>query len=286
MTFIPTSRLAQAKGRAGRNQAFSASSGMKVGKVIAVNRLQYTVDLVLQSGETLREVKVSSSALSTRTGHSYLAKVSNTGRSSQPQRAQGSFIDDRTRTIYALVEYVKDDLDSPIVIGFVLPRTNQMNFDREGFDINRHETDQYSMTEVDQESTYDPTTDTKLSNFEWVHPSGFWIRVGRGAIHEDLTGKDVQGLARFRGTANANTAMRTPGPDTVDYLPVTVKHPSGTGVTLDDNFNIHTSPTGKAEVNDCEILTECSTLATPIFDLLGHALVDFNGDPVLTNTQP
>ena len=287
MSYVPSGSLSQGKGRRGRSQgAMEPPSQVTYGKVIAINMDDYTVDVVLVAmGTPLHRVPVAVNSAGTKSGELYLERFSNLLGKNTQLGPTGSYVDDRTRTVYAVITYVSDDINSPLVIGFILPPTTQMLFDRDGFSITRHESDLYSTIENGLPSTYDSQTDTTISNYEWVHPSGFFVRVGVGSDHEDLTGKDVQRLARFRGTSNANTPLRTPGPDTADYVPVTVKHPSGTGVVLDDNFNIQTSPTGKAEVNGCEILTECSDLTAiapvPIFDLLGHALVDAHGNPVL-----
>lgn len=266
--FVPQAGLRNIRNRNGRSQAPYAAPGMLVGRVIAVHRATYRVDVAMGTGEVVRNMRVSSSLAGTRSGVAYLQSISNAlAGEPLPDGPAGTFNDDGARSVYALVQFAMDDPNHPIVVGFLHPVTSQMMFDRPGFQIERHESDLYTMTENGPASTYDPATDTTIPNHEWFHPSGFYVRVGQGTAHEDLTGQDAQGLAQFRGTANANAAMGSAGPNTADVVPVTVKHPTGTGVTIDTagnltitlapnaTLNIVTSGTGQAQVNGHQITT-------------------------------
>jgi hypothetical protein len=219
------------------------------------------------TGELLRRIKVATPNIGTRAGTAYLQSISNHITTSNPDGPLGDFNDDQNRSVYALVHFIADDPNNPVVTGFLHPHASQMTFDRPGFRIERHESDLYSHTENGPASTYDAATDTTIPEFEWFHPSGLFVRVGQALTHNDLTAQDAQGRARFRGTANANTALGTAGPSSADFTDVVVKHPTGTGFTIDKsgnltitlspnaNLNIVTAGTGKAEVNGHQITT-------------------------------
>jgi hypothetical protein len=249
------------------------SFSVTYGKVIKIHRDIYAVDLVLPTGEIHRRVPVSFPAAGTKSGEIYLQRFSDPQSQATPYGPISTFKEDRDRTIYALVTFISDDVKHPVVLGFVLPLTTQMLFNRPGFSLKRHESDLYTMIENGSRETYESNTDTTIPNWEFYHPSGFFARVGEGTTHEDLTKQDVQGLARFRGTPNANTSMRSAGPDTADYVPLTLKHPSGTGVTINNDgiLNIQTGPTGQAQVNGCRIVTVC--------DLVGGGNVTITEGP-------
>lgn len=267
MAFVPSAGLANSKGRNGRSQAPYAAPGLLVGRVVAVHRDIHSVDVVLGTAEIARRMRVVGTNVGTRAGLQYLQTPSNTITETLPDGPLGSFNDDGNRSLYALVHFIADDPNNPVVIGFLPPHISQMMFDRPGFRIDRHESDLYTHTENGPASTYDSDTDTTIPDFEWYHPSGLFLRVGQATTHNDLTGHDAQGLAKFRGTANANTALGTAGPDSADFTDVVVKHPTGTGFTIDKNgnltltlspnatLNIVTSGTGKAEVNGHQITT-------------------------------
>lgn len=288
MTYVPPAGLSQSRDRNTQSQAPILKPGLFTAKVIYVNVSKNLVDIVLNNSEIRREVPVAFPSMGTKAGQSYLQAISKSvqklGDSGRPY---DDYVDDRDRSVFAVVGFFEENPNFAVVLGFITPKTTQLLFDRQGFALDRHESDLYSMIENGPLSSYDSSTDTLMPEFEWYHPSGFFVKVGIDGDHEDLTGQDEQGLWRVRGTPNANTPMRSAGPDTTDYRTVTVKHPSGTGVTLDTNFNIQTGPGGQAQVNGCEILTECSELnvhsVIPIFDRLGHALVDTYGNPVLTS---
>lgn len=71
--------------------------------------------------------------------------------------------------------------NQPIIMGFLFPQVSQMLFADVDRRISRHTSDVYS------------TIDGQ-GNAEFSHPSGAYIRVGASPAHEDLTGRDLDGL--------------------------------------------------------------------------------------------
>src|SRR2546430_1899249 len=160
MAYVPSASLSQGKGRLARSQgAMEPPSNIVLGRVIEIHRETYTVDVVIgHTGLPVHGIPVAASLLGTKSGEVYLPRVSSQLSTSTSIGSTGVFQEDRERTSYAVVTYIADDVTSPLVIGFVRPKTNQMLFDRDGFAIDRHESDQYSVTENGPQSTYDPAT--------------------------------------------------------------------------------------------------------------------------------
>lgn len=69
----------------------------------------------------------------------------------------------------------------PFVVGFLYPEVSECLFDRNDFKVDRHASDVYS--------TVDANGDMELH-----HPSGAYVRIAQDPAHEDLTGKDYDGI--------------------------------------------------------------------------------------------
>lgn len=84
----------------------------------------------------------------------------------------------RVRDVFGVVGFVNNQ---PVVLGFVFPQVSQMLFGEDGRMVYRHPSDVYLTIDKD-------------GNTELAHPSGAFIRLGVTPEHEDLTGKDANGL--------------------------------------------------------------------------------------------
>ena len=95
----------------------------------------------------------------------------------------------KTRDLIAVVGWFRDG--SPMVLGFVFPQIAQCLFKDKNRMVWRSPSDVYF------------TVDGS-GNAEVFHPSGAYIRMGTSPAHEDLTGRDYDGIwAIKRNTGNA-----------------------------------------------------------------------------------
>ena len=141
-------------------------SGILIGMVIAGHQHDNSLDVQLARDDSvLYGVPLVGPAMTTAAG---LVNMPH------PEGDQGS------QTVVSYVVLCQTD-GGYIAIGFISPQVNQMNFDRKNFKIDRHASDVYS-------------TIDENGNIELSHPSGTFARIATSPGHEDLTGKDHDGL--------------------------------------------------------------------------------------------
>ncbi|MGC1304605.1 MAG: hypothetical protein WA840_19725 [Caulobacteraceae bacterium] len=151
-------------------------------KVTAVHPEAHAVDLVfLDTGAQVPMAPVLSASIGTDFG---LVDLPDPTPPAQPYDVQAT----GGRDVYAAVIYVGG---LPVVVGFKAPEIGQLTFADRSRKISRHASDVY--TSVDSQG-----------NFELFHPSGTYLRIGATTGHEDLTGKDFDGLWRIQN----NTATQ------------------------------------------------------------------------------
>lgn len=118
--------------------------------------------------------------------------------------AEDSAVTTLDREVVAVVGFMNN---VPVIMGFLPPYLSQCFFAEPNRLIHRHASDLYWT--VDQ-----------YANAELAHPSGIFVRIAQDAVHEDLTGLDVN--QRWKISKNITPPAQ-----------VTVSHPSGTVVNID-----------------------------------------------------
>lgn len=151
---------------------------LRMAKVVEVHAEHRSVDLVfLDNGWHCAGVPVLAGTASTSTGTLDLpAPVVGDNKWDAALLEQ--------RDMLAVVGMVGDQ---PVVMGFILPSVSQMVFQRENFAIRRHASDFVE-------------TINDGADYELVHPSGAYLRIGVGDEVEDLTHQDYD--ARWEITRN------------------------------------------------------------------------------------
>lgn len=161
------------------------SANIRLAKVTAVHHEHRAVDLVyLDTGWQISGALVMAPTASTCTGNLDLPAPTIKGDKWDP-----AFSEDRD-----LLAVVADWGGLPIVLGFILPQICQMNFERENFAVYRHASDVY-------------TTIAENGDTELFHPSGTYVKIGQDTAHEDLTGKDYDGLWKLKGASPAQLTI-------------------------------------------------------------------------------
>lgn len=159
-------------------------ASLRWGRVAAIHPEDYSVDLVMtDDGSRLAGVQVLTPHASTNSGSNCLP---------QPSTPASGNVWDLTQTtdrdVLAGVAFFGQ---YQVVLGFRYPQVCQMLFKDLERAINRHPSDFY--TSIDGQG-----------NFEAYHPSGTYLRIGTSPSHEDLTGKDFDGLWKI--TKNTSSA--------------------------------------------------------------------------------
>ena len=141
-------------------------------KVVAVHPQAHAVDVVLlDSGVQIPMVPVLTPHVSSNSGLLDLPNPT-------PPASPYSPVQTGKRDVYAAIGYAGG---LPFVHGFRVPEGTHMTFADPGRRIDRHGSDVYS-------------TITDTGDMETFHPSGSFVRMGASPEHEDLTGKDFDGL--------------------------------------------------------------------------------------------
>lgn len=159
------------------------ANSLRWGRVAAIHPEDYSVDLVMtDDGSRLAGVQVLTPHASTDSGSNCLP---------QPATPASGNVWDLTQTtdrdVLAGVAFFGQ---YPVVLGFRYPQVCQMLFKDLERAINRHPSDFY--TSIDGQG-----------NFEAYHPSGTYLRIGTSPGHEDLTGKDFDGLWKITKNTGA-----------------------------------------------------------------------------------
>jgi hypothetical protein len=174
-------------------------------KVVHVNPQAHSVDLVtLDTNDRIANVPVLVDNISTASGALSLPQAT---APSTPYGVQDTGLTD----VLAMVLFIRN---IPFVIGFKTPEIGQMTF-ADGRKIERHDSDVYESTDL-------------KGNWEKHWPNGTFVRIGTSAAHEDLTGKDFDGLWALTKNTGAQ-------------LYITLKLPNGKGVTFDPLGNLVSS---------------------------------------------
>lgn len=188
---------------------------LRLAKVADIHPESNSVDIVfIGGGGQVPGVQVMSPMASTNTGLTGLAKPA--------MPASGNkydLPDTNTRDVLAVVGFFSNQ---PIVLGFLFPQVCQMLFEDIERSVDRHPSDVYMTTDKD-------------GNTELYHPSGTYVRIGTAAAHEDLTGKDLDGLWKIE--RNTDKAV---------HVQLTVKNAGvqKASLHLDPSGNINLSHVG------------------------------------------
>ena len=149
-------------------------SDIKLAKVIKTYPEAYRVDvLMLDDGTEITNIQVMASLATNRTGMADLPELERSG--------EKDLLFSQDKDAIAVLAYFAL---MPVVIGFLHPATTQMLFKEKDRMVYRHASDAY-------------LTIDKKGNSEFYHPSGSYFRIGGSAAHEDLSGKDYEGLWRI-----------------------------------------------------------------------------------------
>lgn len=172
----------------------------KTGYVVATHPGDHSVDILLSDGRRLTGVQILSHNASTRTGTAGLPAV--------PDKADKWDVTKLTgQDMKAVVDFVDG---VPLVMGFLFPQINQMTSDDPKLQVSRHQSDVYESIDGD-------------GNWQQVHPSGAYVRIGETPDLVDMAGKNTDGTAAFdrntdkkvfiRIQTAGGTAMVTCSPD-------------------------------------------------------------------------
>jgi hypothetical protein len=193
------------------------ANSLRWGRVSAIHPEDYSVDLVMtDDGSRLAGVQVLTPHASTNSGANCLPQPS--------MPASGNVWDLTETTDRDVLAGVAFFGQYPVVLGFRYPQVCQMLFADLQRAINRHPSDFY--TSIDA-----------AGNFEAYHPSGTYLRIGTSSAHEDLTGKDFDGLWKItKNTSSAPHVHLTVANAGSPVASVDID-PSG-NITLQNNGNL------------------------------------------------
>jgi phage baseplate assembly protein gpV len=205
----------------------------EIGRVVASYPQGQSVDVLLDNGSRLANVQLLTVDGSDASGTAHVPDVGGPADDSRWSHT-ASF----SRTVRAVVAFIRG---CPVCMGFLLPQVTQMTFNEKNRKITRHPSDVY--TSIDDSG-----------NFELFHPSGTYLRIGSSSDHEDLTGKDFDGLwkvARNTGSApHVHLGVSNAGASvaSLDF------DPSG-NVTLQNNGNLQATVGGTTTVDSAGAAT-------------------------------
>ena len=188
-------------------------------KVVSVHPDAHSVDVEMADGRKVFGVPVLSPSASSTSGQNNLPHL------------------DSNTLIVGMLDYFDGEI--PFINGFLFPQVSQ-NLFTDNRSLNRHHSGGY-------------TSITESGEMEVYHPSGLFVRLGEDDTHEDLTGKDYDGV--FKHSKNTDKAACF----TVGFAGKTTKiklSPDGTiaitgDITLTGNLtitgNLHTNSTISAD---------------------------------------
>lgn len=200
---------------------------LDLGFVVATYPQGPSIDVLMPNGDQLSNVQVMVPTGSDCTGHVDLPDIGGPVDSSRWQLSMQP-----EHYVRAVVSYLHG---IPVCLGFLLPPATQVTFAQKNRRIMRHASDVY--TSVDDQG-----------NTEIYHPSGTYFRIGASPAHEDLTGKDYDGLwAIKRNTGSAPHVHLTVANAGSPVASVDID-PSG-NITLQNNGNLTATVGGNAEAD-------------------------------------
>lgn len=203
---------------------------LRKGRIVKVHPGDHSVDIMMvDDGSRLTGVQVATMSGGTRSGVHDLPYPDE-----RDDDKKWDLTDKKDSDAFALVDFVNGR--NPVVMGYLFPQINQMNFDEQGRRLNRHGSDVYS-------------TIDKNGNAEIYHPSGAYIRMGTSPDHEDLTKKDSD--KAFEPSRNTDKKIhihiqQAGNTASIDIDPdgnVTITNKGNTTVTTDGNTSVQTKGT-------------------------------------------
>lgn len=197
---------------------------LKLARVVDVHPESHSVDVVvMEDNRRFSGVKVMAGTAGGDYGFSGLAVPTNTGFEAN---------NSGKRDIFAVVGWMGY---TPVVMGFIHPEVSQVLFRDKERMVYRHPSDVYMTVDGD-------------GNAELHHPSGAFIRLGTSPDHEDLAGKDVDGIWAIERNTDKAVHIRIEqagGVASLDIAPdgaITI-HTSSTLVANADGGATVTAPT-------------------------------------------
>lgn len=166
--------------------------GMYSGKVIGVNPDKSTLDIKLNSGDTLRNAQILLNNANTITGWRYLTSVKNVVAKQTSRGIDDSALLGHEQDTIAIVSFLNGDFSLPIVVGFKLPLDSQMHLKEDGLYTFRHENGQYEVI-------------TKDNHHEIHYPDGSYVII---SPESTPTPKDMSAI---KGTNAQKWGAKTTG---------------------------------------------------------------------------
>lgn len=214
---------------------------LKMARVVDVHPESHSVDvLVLEDNRRFSGVKVLAWSAGGDYGIAGFAVPTNTGFNAE---------NSGKRDIFAAIAWMGY---TPVVVGFVHPEVSQVLFRDKERAIHRFPSDVYVNVDGD-------------GNTELFHPSGAFVRLGVSPAHEDLSGKDADGIWAISRNTDKSVHIhieQAGGVASVDIAP------SG-AITINTNSTLDITAEGN------------TTLTTPTFTINGD--VQLNGGAVVTD---
>lgn len=196
---------------------------LRKGIVVDTHPDDHAVDLLmLDNGERLVGVQVSSSAASGRTGTVDLVAV-------PPGRNKWDISQENGQDTHALVDYVGR---TPVVMGFLFPQINQMLFKDPKLKFGRHQSDVINYNDGQ-------------GNFGVLHPSGAFIQVGESPEPPAFANRNADGNLKVDRNTGRKVHVRISLAGKTAVLTMT----PGGSCTLDLDENLDITVGGHANVN-------------------------------------
>jgi hypothetical protein len=152
---------------------------LDLARVVDSHPESHAVDIVMmQGGRRMSGVQVMTPMAGTDIGWNDLPSPSMIGFDATTTQV---------RDILAVVAFAGH---VPVVLGFLFPQVSQCLFRDKDRMVYRHASDAY-------------VTMDKDGNTELYHPSGTYLRIGASGEHEDLTGKDYDGIWAIKKNTDA-----------------------------------------------------------------------------------
>jgi hypothetical protein len=230
---------------------FERFSGITIGKVYKISSAGNMIDVMLMDGTILKNVQVTVSFTSSRSGSAGLPisiyEEDMMDRKSPLASAKISESDS-----WAVIAFLGGSMQRPICLGFIFPEENEMlcGTDQKGNEdgtqfLWKHESNVYlRVAKGDKRYNDDGGSDPITPDIEVSHPSGLYIKIGRNAgsgypdytnVLEPITNWDKD-IRPFR---KLNPKKTEDNEDKADPAPfVHLYHPSGTYLTIDTEGSV------------------------------------------------
>lgn len=236
-------------------------SMLRLARVAAVHPEDNSVDIVMvDDGSRYPGVQVLATTATTNCGNVDLPDVTATSD-------KFSLTQSTDRDSLAVIGFLAPTV--PVVLGFMFPQVNQVLFPDQNRRIIRHASDLYSSTDND-------------ANFELYHPSGTFVRIGTAPAHEDLTGRDFDGLWKISKNTDKAVNLHIEIANGGEQKAALTIDPSG-NITLSHigNLTWHTQGTGTLNVDGDVTATLGGKLTASVS---GNASITVGGTTSVTST--